>query len=135
MTKKRLTYPSDLARSGIAPISGAVRWGDILFLSGFIPIDPSSQRVIGDDIESQAVAVLEQLRRTLERAGSDLEHVLKVECFLKDSSDFSGWNRVFARYFPDAPPARITQIAEFVEDDVLIQVSGVAALRTVSSVL
>jgi len=49
---------------------------------------------------------------------------------LSDPSDFPGWNRVFARYFPDAPPARITQVAQFVEEGVLIQVSGVAAIPT-----
>ena len=130
MTKKRVTYPSDLARCGIAPISAAVQWGDIIFLSGFVPLDPRSRSVVGDDIESQAKMVLEQLRDTLERAGSDLTYVLRLECFLSDPSDFPGWNRVFARYFPDAPPARITQVAQFVEEGVLIQVSGVAAIPT-----
>ena len=128
MAKSRLTYPSDLAASGIAPISAAVRWGDLLFLSGFVPLDPRSRHAIGDNVESQANAVLEQLREALERAGSDLAHVLRLECFLSRAADFDGWNRAFARYFPEAPPARITQVAQFVEPDVLIQVSGIAAV-------
>jgi enamine deaminase RidA (YjgF/YER057c/UK114 family) len=133
MAKSRLTYPSDLAASRIAPISAAVRWGDILFLSGFVPLDPRSRRAIGDDVESQAVVVLEQIRKALERAGSDLGHVLRLECFLSRAADFDAWNRVFARYFPQAPPGRITQVAHFVEPDVLIQVSGVAALPGVAA--
>ena len=99
-----------------------------MFLSGFIPIDPATRKVSGDDIESQAEAVLVQIREAVEDAGSNLQHVLKLECFLGDPSDFAGWNRVFARYFPVEPPARITQVGKFVEESVRIQVHGVAAI-------
>jgi 2-iminobutanoate/2-iminopropanoate deaminase len=99
-----------------------------LFLSGFIPVDPTTRKVNGLDIDSQAEAVMIQIRGAVENAGSDLKHILKLECFLADPSDFAGWNQVFARYFTEEPPARITQVGAFVEEGVRIQVHGVAAI-------
>lgn len=110
------------------PISLATRWGDLLFLSGLAAIDMRTMEVIEGDIEQQASAVMATAAELLRANGSEFQHVLKVNCFLRDADDFAGWNRVFAAAFPSAPPARTTLIAGFIEPGMLIEVEMIAGV-------
>ena len=77
------TVVGELPVGGDAPlISGAVRWGDLLFLSGRAPIDTRTMEVVSDDFEVQARDVLRQIGETLAEAGSGFEDVLRVQCYL-----------------------------------------------------
>jgi enamine deaminase RidA (YjgF/YER057c/UK114 family) len=77
-------------------ISSAIRWGDLLFLSGRAPLDPSTLRIVSSDFEEQARNVLDQILASLAEGGSGPEHVLRVQCYLLEASDFDVWNRIWA---------------------------------------
>jgi 2-iminobutanoate/2-iminopropanoate deaminase len=90
----------------LGPYSQAVRVGDFVFTAGQPGIDPSTGAVAGQDFVAQARQALENLRAVLEDAGSGLEQVVRVTCFVTDASAFASLNQLFAEYFPTAPPAR-----------------------------
>src|ERR1700686_236327 len=98
--------------SGAAPlISDAVRFGDLLLLSGRAAVDPATGQVRGEDFETQAGVVLDDVCDVLAQLGSGPEHVLRVECWLARQEDFAAWNRLFAARFPSPRPARTTLVA------------------------
>lgn len=105
------------APKAIGPYSQAVRYGDLLFVSGMLGMDPKTGEMAGTDIESQAVRILENLKAVIEAAGMTLQNVLKSTVFLKDMNDFAKFNEIYGRYFPEAPPARETvQVAKLPRD-------------------
>jgi len=105
------------APKAIGPYSQAVRYGDLLFVSGMLGMDPKTGEMAGTDIESQAVRILENLKAVVEAAGMTLQNVLKSTVFLKDMNDFAKFNEIYGRYFPEAPPARETvQVAKLPRD-------------------
>jgi len=105
------------APKAIGPYSQAVRYGDLLFVSGMLGMDPKTGEMAGTDIESQAVCILENLKGVIEAAGMTLQNVLKSTVFLKDMNDFAKFNEIYGRYFPEAPPARETvQVAKLPRD-------------------
>jgi 2-iminobutanoate/2-iminopropanoate deaminase len=113
----RTTIQTPNAPKAIGPYSQAVRYGDLLFVSGMLGMDPKSGEFAGSDIEKQAVQVLENLKAVIEAAGMSLQSVLKSTVFLKDMNDFAKFNEIYGRYFKDAPPARETiQVARLPRD-------------------
>lgn len=108
--------------------SQAIRWGDLLFVSGQVSINLATMAVIGEDFDTQARAALDRLIAVLRAAGTEPENILRLECFLTDATDFDSWNTVFAEYFPSSPPARTTLIAGFVLPEVLIEVQSIAGI-------
>ena len=113
--KTIISTPS--APKAIGPYSQAVRYGDLLFVSGMLGMDPKTDEMAGTDIESQAVRILENLKAVIEAAGMTLQSVLKSTVFLKDMNDFAKFNEIYGRYFPEAPPARETvQVAKLPRD-------------------
>ena len=118
-----------LAEGAPAPIAGATVGAGLVFVSGLAPVDLATMTPVGDDITTQAEAVLDQLVDLLERAGSDLGSVLRVECFLADPSDFPAWNTVFAARFGSDPPARTTLVSSFVVPGMRLEVQAVAVAR------
>jgi 2-iminobutanoate/2-iminopropanoate deaminase len=109
-------------------ISSAIRWGDLLFLSGRAPLDPATLRVVAGDFEEQARNVLDQIVASLAEAGSGSEHVLRVQCYLLDASDFDAWNRLWAEYFPPPRPVRTTIVTGFAVPGMLIEVEVTAGV-------
>lgn len=117
------------APAAIGPYSQGVKANGFLFLSGQVALDPASGQLVGDDIRAQTEQVLKNLEAILEAAGSSLAAVVKTTVFLADLNDFAAMNEVYARFFPQPPPARATvQVARLpkeakVEID-LIAVAG-----------
>ena len=109
-------------------ISTAVRWGDLLFLSGRAPIDTEALQVRSDDFEEQARMVLDDIVDSLREAGSGPEHVLRVQCYLLDAGDFAAWNRLWAEYFPPPRPVRTTIVTGFTVPKMLIEVEVTAGI-------
>ena len=109
-------------------ISSAIRWGDLLFLSGRAPIDTTTMAVVSADFEEQVRNVLDQIMASLVEAGSGPEHVLRVQCYLLDASDFDAWNRVWAEYFPAPRPVRTTIVTGFTVPGMLIEVEVTAGI-------
>jgi len=111
------------APRAIGPYSQAVRYGDLLFVSGMLGMDPKTGELAGPDVEAQAVRVLENLEAVIDAAGMNLENVLKSTVFLKDMDDFAKFNEIYGRYFKEAPPARETVQVARLPRDAAIEIS------------
>jgi len=91
-----------------APVSTCTRAGDMVFISGLPPFDPKTgELLVNAPFEQQAERILEQLKTVLEAAGSDLEHVMKINVLCVSPERFKAFNEIYKRYFPKNPPARI----------------------------
>ncbi|MDD3993477.1 MAG: RidA family protein, partial [Desulfobacteraceae bacterium] len=116
------------APAAIGPYSQAVRLGNLLFVSGQIPMDPVGGGIVGDEIEAQSRQVLANLVAIIEAAGFTAADVVKCTCFLKDMEDFARFNAVYAEVFREAPPAReCVQVARLPKD-ARVEVSAICAV-------
>jgi 2-iminobutanoate/2-iminopropanoate deaminase len=115
------------APAALGPYSQAVRWGDLIFVSGQIPIDPATSQVVGDDVAAQTERVMKNLAAILEAAGASLGQVLKTTVYLRDLNDFGKMNEVYARFFGEQPPARATVQVARLPRDVSVEIEAVAA--------
>lgn len=99
---------TEKAPKAIGPYSQAIQAGNLLFLSGQIPIDPATGEVVKGGIQQQTRQVLENIKGLLESQGLGMKDVVKVTIFLKDMENFKPLNELYATYFPSSPPARST---------------------------
>lgn len=110
----------------IGPYSQAIKANGLIFLSGQIPLDPSTQQLISGDVAAQTERVLQNLACVLKAAGSSLQQVVKTTVFLKNMSEFAAMNEVYGRYFTEAPPARSTVEVARLPKDVLVEIDVIA---------
>ena len=96
------------APAAIGPYSQGVVAGNLLFISGQLPLDPKTGEFVKGGIEEKTHRVLMNLRAIAEAAGADLSHVVKTTIFLTDLSNFSAVNKIYAEYFSGVFPARST---------------------------
>jgi len=94
------------APAAIGTYSQAVRAGDTVYLSGQIPLDPKSMRLVEGDFEAQARRVFDNLRAVCRAAGGDFDKVVRVTVYLTDLANFAKVNEVMATYFREPYPAR-----------------------------
>ena len=97
---------SDNAPAAIGTYSQAIKTGDLVFLSGQIPLDPASMEIVDGDFEARARRVFDNLRAVAEASGGDLNMVVKLTVFLTDLSNFATVNSVMEDYFEQPFPAR-----------------------------
>jgi 2-iminobutanoate/2-iminopropanoate deaminase len=107
MTKPEV-IATDRAPKAVGAYAQAVRAQGFLFLSGQIPLDPTTGELVRGDVATQTRRVMDNLRGVLEGAGSALERVVKATIYLTDMNDFAIVNQTYAVYFPEAKPARAT---------------------------
>jgi len=117
---------TDRGPRAIGPYSQAIRANGFLFLSGQVSLDPATQQLVPGDIAAQTTRVLENLKGILEAAGSSLARVVKTTVYLKDMNDFSAMNEVYARYFPNDPPARATVEVARLPKDARVEIELIA---------
>jgi 2-iminobutanoate/2-iminopropanoate deaminase len=99
---------TDRAPKPVGPYSQAVRVGNILYCSGQVAIDPTTNEINLGDIQTQSRIVMSNIKAVLEEAGATFENVVKTTIFLKSMNDFSAVNEIYGSYFKDQPPARST---------------------------
>jgi reactive intermediate/imine deaminase len=124
----RTPIHTPLAPQAIGTYSQAVRAGDVVYLSGQIPLDPASGELIAGDMEAQVRRVFENLKAVAEAAGADLSHVVKLTVYLTDLAHFALVNRVMAEYFTQPYPARAAVGVAALPKGATVEMDGILAL-------
>lgn len=114
------------APAAVGPYSQAVKAGGFVFCAGQIPLDPATGELVSGDVTAQTERVLENVKAVLAAAGSSLEQVVKTTVFLQDLADFAAMNAVYARCFPENPPARSTIQVAGLPKGALVEIEVVA---------
>lgn len=127
MPKNRVVSTTG-APEAIGPYSQGIIAGGFLFVSGQIPLDPSTGQVVAGGIAEQAERVLESLKAVVSASGVGLEAVVKTTVYLADLAEFPKMNEVYARYFDADPPARATVQVAGLPKGVRIEIDAVAVL-------
>lgn len=116
------------APAAIGPYSQAIRYGNLLFTSGQIPLDPKTGEVSGSDVTQQADLVMRNLGAVLAANGIGFDNVIKTTCFLADMGDFAAFNEVYGKYCTKNP-ARSCVAVKALPRGVLCEVEAVAAVE------
>lgn len=122
--EKKVIDVDFLIKSGA--YSHVVEAGGFLFITGIDPMDIQKGLIIMDDIEKATELILENMKKLLESVGSKMDKVVKVTIFLKDMADFQKLNAVYARYFPENPPARTCVAVKEVPGNFQLKVEAIA---------
>ncbi len=121
------TIHTDEAPAAIGTYSQAVRHGNLIFLSGQIPLVPATMAVVEGGIEAQIHQVFKNLRAVCEAAGGSLDDLLKVNVFLTNMGDFPQVNEVMGSYFTEPYPARAAVAVAALPRDVAVEIEAVMA--------
>lgn len=111
-----------------APYSPGIVTGNLVFVSGQIPLDPATKEVCRNDFERAVMLCLTNVQNVLKAAGSDLEHCVKVVVFLADMDNFSRLNKVYSEYFGDIKPARSCVQVARLPLDVDVEIEAIAII-------
>lgn len=117
---------TDNAPAPIGPYNQAIQYGDMLFVSGQIAINPETGELIAGDIQAETDMVMQNLAAVLKEADMDFSNVIKSSIFLMDMGQFSQVNEVYAKYFSENPPARETVQVAGLPKGVNVEISVVA---------
>ncbi len=123
------------APQAIGPYSQAIRFGNLIFVSGQIPIEPEAGKILKGDIKGQTKLILENLNNVLAAGGSSLDNVLRTTIFLTDLEDYPAVNETYAQYFNDLPPARSTVQVAKLPMDAQIEIDAIACINTEENLL
>ncbi len=124
--REPITSPD--APKAIGPYSQAIRAGNLLFLSGQIPLDPATGTVVDGDIAAQTERVLQNVSAVLKTAGASFANVVRTTVFLVDMNEFAAMNAVYGRFVVDPPPARSTVEVSRLPKDVRVEIDVIAVL-------
>ena len=127
MTDRRAVASPD-APTAIGPYSPAIRAGNLLFLSGQIPLSTITGTISGSDVATQTEQVMRNLSALLTAAGATFAEVVRTTVFLVDLEEFGAMNAVYATYMTDPPPARTTVQVARLPLDARVEIDLIAAL-------
>lgn len=116
------------APAAIGPYSQAIRVGNMVFVSGQIPIDPRSGNIESTDIVGQTTQCFKNLKAVLSEAGCQMEHVVKVTVFLADMNLFADMNKVYESQFDGSYPARSAVAVKGLPKGSLVEIEAIASL-------
>lgn len=114
------------APAAIGPYSQAVQAGNLLFVSGQLPIDPATGAFAGEDIASQTRQSLTNIRSILEKAGYSCADVVKTTVLLANIEDFAAMNAVYAEFFTESCPARAAYAVKDIPKGALVEIEAIA---------
>ena len=117
---------TDKAPKAIGPYSQAVEANDTLYISGQIPINPETGKLIEGDIKEQTELVMKNIGAILEEAGFSYTDVVKSTCLLSDIKNFAAMNEVYSNYYPTDPPARAAYAVVNLPLGALIEIETIA---------
>ncbi len=116
------------APAAIGPYNQAIRYGNFVYTSGQVALDPASGQLVGDDVQTQTRRVFQNLQAVLESAGTSLDNIVKTTVFLTSMSDFQAMNIVYAEYFQAMKPARSTIAVVELPRKALVEIECVAVI-------
>ena len=129
LNTEKLAIQTPHAPSAIGPYSQGIRAGNLLFVSGQIPIDPATGSLIkAKDIQSQTRRALQNLKEILAAGGATLDNVVRTTVFLKSMNDFVEMNGVYAEFFQTSAPARATVEVSRLPRDASVEIDCIAVL-------
>ncbi|HHU19777.1 MAG TPA: RidA family protein [Bacilli bacterium] len=117
---------TDLAPKAIGPYSQAIDLGDLVFVSGQIPLDPKTMEVVGDSIEDQTIQVMKNLEAILTEANLTFTNVVKFTIYLTDLTDFDRLNKTYAQFLTEPYPARATIEVSKLPKNVKVEIDLIA---------
>ena len=117
---------TDKAPAAIGPYSQAIECGNLLFLSGMIPVDPATGDLVEADIKVQAARIMKNIDNLLKEAGYSVDDVVKTTCFLADIADFAAFNEVYGAYFT-SKPARSCVAVKDLPKGAMVEVEVIAS--------
>jgi len=118
------------AAKAIGPYSPAVKVGNMLFLSGSIPLDPVSGQLVEGGIKEQTTRVMENIKALLGAAGADFTQVVRTTVFMIDLGEFAAMNEIYANYFGAPYPARSTVQVARLPRDVRVEIDVIAIVES-----
>ena len=128
IVKQVITTPR--APAAIGPYSQGIKAGNLLFISGQIPIDPTTGALIeAKDIPSQTRRVLQNIQQILSSGGATIDNVVRTTVFLKDMNDFVEMNKVYGEFFKEAAPARATVEVARLPKDAAVEIDCIAVVE------
>ena len=119
---------TDKAPAPIGPYSQAVKTGDLLFVSGQIPIDPATNELVQGSVKDEAEQVMKNLQAVLDEAKLTFDHVVKTNIYLSDMAHFATVNEVYGAYFKGDFPARETLAVKTLPKNVNVEISIIATV-------
>lgn len=119
---------TEKAPKPIGPYSQAIKYENLIFISGQIAIDPSTNEFVNSDVATQTKIIMENIKAILEEAGINLNHVIKTTIFLKNLEDFQVVNEIYGQYFKDHKPARSTVEVSRLPKNALVEIEVIAGL-------
>ncbi len=114
------------APKAIGPYSPAIKVGNLVFISGQLPVDSATGEIIGDDIEAQTKKSLENLKAVLKPYSINFNYLVKVTIFLKDMNDFPQVNEIYSQYFTNPFPSRSCIEVSRLPKDAQIEIEAIA---------
>ena len=124
----REVVSTDRAPGAVGPYSQAIRTGNLVFASGQVALDPATGKLVDGGIEEQTRQVLANLSAVLEAAGTTLERVVRSTVYLTDLGDFGRVNAIYAKWFPEAPPARVCVEVSRLPKESRVEIDAIALL-------
>src|SRR6056297_319950 len=125
---ERKVIHTEEAPGAVGPYSQAVAWGNTVYVSGQLPLDPKQGKIVAETIEDQTKQAMENLKSILEEAGSSLDKLLKVTIFLQDMDDFKRVNEAYGSFFSGDFPARCAYEVARLPLGANIEIDGIAAI-------
>jgi len=125
---ERETVSAPGAPPAVGPYSHAVRAGGLLFCSGQIPLHPATGELVGETPAEQARQCLENLRAVCEGAGTSLDRAVRLTVYMADLAAFAEVNDVYASFFAENPPARVTVGVTQLPKDAQVEIDAIVAL-------
>ena len=122
---KKVIFSND-APKAIGPYSQAIEANGMLFISGQIPMDPKTGKLVDGDIVVQTEQVMENIAAILKEAGYSFSDVVKSTCLLSDMDNFGGMNEVYGKYYKEEPPARAAFAVKTLPLNVLVEIETIA---------
>ena len=117
------------APAALGPYSQAIQWGDIVFISGQIPLNPLTGELNNQTFKDQAVQVIDNLEAICNEAGGNLDNILKLTIFLTDLSKFNEVNEIMASRFSEPFPARATVEISKLPKEVEIEMDAILSIQ------